>query len=109
MEGAGENRRCYAGLRLSSSDADQRVIWNIEDGQLVEVMRLAPGSVQVTRARVQAAAAKKYDGIRLSSSSNPQEQLGLALYNVSFWGLVFPMRRAALDEAVDALRRGGTD
>ncbi|MEO8690681.1 MAG: hypothetical protein ABI611_20995 [Solirubrobacteraceae bacterium] len=92
---------------MVSSDADQLVVWDIERGQLVEAMRIPRGSVHVTRDRVQTAAAKKYDGIRLAWSSNPRGQLGLALYNVSFWGLVFPMRGAELDAAVDALRRGG--
>jgi hypothetical protein len=50
--------------------------------------------------------AKKYDGIHLVWRSSPQGELRLSLYNDSFWGLVLPMRGAALDEAVDALGRG---
>jgi hypothetical protein len=93
---------------MVSSDADQLVVSDIEGGQLVEVTRRPRASVQVTRARVQTALAKKYDGVRIAWGSRPEDQLLLSLYHESFWGLVFPMRGAELDEAVDALRRGDT-
>ena len=92
---------------MVSSGADALVVWEIEDGELVPVMHVPRGLVEVTRDRVQAAAAKKYDGVWIASGANPQDQLRLALYNDSFWGLILPMRGADLDQAVDALQRGG--
>jgi hypothetical protein len=65
--------------------------------------------VQVTRGRAQTATAKKYDGLELEWGAGPEaHQLRLTLYDDTFWGLVFSMRGAALDAAVDALRQPGS-
>lgn len=90
---------------MFSADAGHLSVWEIEGGELVEIVRVPRASVQVTRGRVRAAAAKQYDGLHLDWSEDSQaHRLRLSLYAVSFWGLLIPMRGAKLDAAVDALR-----
>lgn len=91
---------------LLSSDDEQLALWQVRDDQLVPLTTLPRGTVQVTRDRVQAAVAKKYDGICVSWGAQPDERARFVLYADSFWGLVFPIRGADLDEAVRRLNGG---